>query len=146
MTRQRVAVIVGCGNSKEDNREVAWKMYSSTYFEKKWAAASVIGHPYIVSGKYGLLSVNDRIDPYSETWKDLDAEETRSRAEEVVDDLPDQYDTVVLLAGRDYVNPLTEALEKKRDVKIHDPFKNTSGNGEQMEWCDEVSTLESVKK
>jgi len=133
-----VAVLVGCGKQKQEDKQPVWKLYTSTYFESKMSAAMVMGHPYIVSGKYGLVSVGERVQPYEETWRDYEMSVRRERAREVVQSLPSRYGEVVLLLGRVYADPIVDALAEMRpSVDVTDPFADCSGMGEQMAWCNE---------
>jgi hypothetical protein len=133
---EKVAVLVACGKDKRDKRSLSWKLYESTLFEKSWAAASVIGHPYVMSAKHGLLSPDERIDPYEETLKKYTDEEKKEWGEKVLSNLSDHYEEVVLLGGRDYVEPIKEANGGEYDIR--DPYKSTTGNGQQMSVAGEI--------
>lgn len=134
-----VACLVACGSSKRDGSNPSWGLYSSTLFEKSWAAASLVGQPFVMSAKHGLLTVDDRITPYNETLKNYSAEEKQAWAHEVASSLPDKYDTVVLFGGRDYVDPLIEAFN---NIEVIDPYQNTSGNGRQMSVAGDIIEME----
>lgn len=132
------AVLVGCGEQKKDEAAPAPELYTSAYFNEKWAAGGELGDPYVVSGKYGLVREDEIIEPYSETWKNKSKEERLERAREVVEDLPDEYDEVLVLAGKTYRIPLIKMFEEHTDVDVSSPFAGTSGMPEQREWCRNV--------
>jgi hypothetical protein len=144
---EKTASLVACSKSKSDSREIAWKLYESPYFENLWAAASLVGDPYVMSAKHGLVKPTERLDPYDETLKNYSAEQKKEWGEEVLSSIPDHYDTVVLFGGRDYVNPIKEANESSGEpYQIDDPFAETSGNGEQMAVASEIAenTMEQL--
>lgn len=132
------ACLVACGSSKRDGSQPAWGLYDSTLFEKSWAAASLVGDPFVMSAKHGLLTVDDRLKRYNETLKDYTEAEKCEWAESVAKELPNHYDVVVLFGGRDYVNPLKEAL----DVEVVDAYEGTSGNGKQMAVAGDIVEME----
>lgn len=58
-------ILIPCGNKKRDYRTQAWDMYQGLYFKAILNYAIRLGTKvYIVSGGYGLLKLNDIIDPY----------------------------------------------------------------------------------
>lgn len=145
-----VACLVACSASKRDERTVAWQLYDSTLFQKSWTAATVLGQPYVVSAKHGLVPPHRRLDPYDETLKTKGEAECTEWAENVLKVLPtDYYEHVVVFGGRDYVEPLRRVHEgpfatNTDHVTFHDPYADTGGNGEQMSLADDLyyATLE----
>jgi hypothetical protein len=146
MRAQKLAVIVGCGKSK---REFAckvpiWKLYDSDYFQKKYRYAELFAADLgisILSAEHGLVEPRTYVDHYDTTLRDLSREETEEWAADVAHDLRafparDWYDDVVILAGRDYVEPLAEPLERLIDesMMVFDPFFNLGGIGTQKQW------------
>lgn len=133
------AVLVSCSKTKSDERCAAYRMYQSVYFEKMWTTANLIGIPYIISGKHGLLFPSDRIDPYEKNLNDADKEERVEWAHDVISDLPDEFENIVLFAPKKYRHPIEEVIEKTdNEYDVYCPFEAHSGNGEQMGWLDEV--------
>lgn len=133
----RTAALVSCSRSKRDKdggKRVSWAMYNSTLFEKSWAAASVMGDPFIMSAKHHLLTVDDRIFPYNKTLKDFTWEEKVEWAETVLSQLPEQYTKIVIFGGRDYVEPIIEVSERE----VVDVYKDTTGNGQQMSVAGDI--------
>lgn len=132
---ENVAALVACSKNKEASRAVSWKMYDSILFEKSWNAATLLGHPYVMSAKHGLLPVNERIDEYDETLRNYSDDERREWADDVLSSLSDEYDTIVLFGGRDYVDPI---IEMNDTYDVRDPYDGTSGNGVQMSIAGEI--------
>lgn len=137
MSSEDVAALVACGASKRDGKQPAWALYSSVLFEKSWSAAMVTGDPYVMSAKYGLLSPDDRVEPYDETLKSFTTEEKIAWAEDVVAELSDHYDKVALFGGRDYVEPIKMVVDM---YEIEDVYQDTGGIGEQMAVAGEIVT------
>jgi len=104
--------LVGCGASKEDARTAAYRLYTSTYFQRKWAVASYLGDPAICSAKHCLVWAHERLDPYDETLYDYSDEECRAWAQGVADSIPDHYEHIVVLAGSVYVEPIVDAVDR----------------------------------
>lgn len=134
------AVLVACSKSKRDSKQPAYALYDSTLFEKSWTAASYTGRPFVMSAKHNLLSGGDRVQPYDETLRGKTADYKYHWATETLQQLPRHFDTVVLLGGRDYVDPLLDAIDSsRRDITVHDPYQYTSGNGQQMKVADRMT-------
>lgn len=133
-----VAVLVACGSNKSDDRQPAWKLYESVPFEKNYTAAQMLGQPFIMSAKHGLVRPMQRLDPYDKTLKNMDKPERLTWAENVWKSLRRaDYQEYVFLGGRDYVDPLLDTLEgpfttpDADKLTVHDPYKPTSGIGQQ---------------
>lgn len=138
----RTAALVACGNSKRDERCPAYSLYDSVLFEKSMSAAMLLGHPYVMSSKHGLLAVDDRVDPYDDyLGNKTDAEKTQW-ATEVAVSLSSQYRRVFLFGGRDYVETLKNELAAEGRSVI-DVYENTSGNGQQMAVAGDI--VENMK-
>lgn len=132
----RVASFVACSSSKVDSRTVAYQLYDSTLFQKSFSAAQLIGEPYIMSAKHGLLRASERIDPYDEYLGDKTVAEKQSWGEDVVSDIPDTYDCIVLFGGRDYVEPIVDQYDG--NASLYDAYKDTSGIGQQLSFAGDV--------
>ncbi|GGL73595.1 DUF6884 domain-containing protein [Halocalculus aciditolerans] len=146
--------IVGCGSQKldlsGDKGPVAIsRLYTSNYFELKREYAKECCDKYrILSAKHGLVSPGFYVeDDYDLTVTDLDAKQREEWVGDVSAELrkigeyhPDY--TLVMLAGQDYLDPLSEALEYLPN-EIERPFADTSGIGEQMGWLkDQIETAD----
>jgi len=129
--------LVGCGSDKADGPRPAGQLYTSKYFERKWAIAGIEGDKrWVLSAEHHVLPPDKEISPYDTSMDELDEEETAAWAEEVTDQLAlaewtdDPEATLVVLAGQDYVEPLREWLEDA-PFEVRLPFSDTSGQGEQ---------------
>lgn len=135
----RTAALVSCGSAKSDVKELSWKLYELSLFEKSWTAAMYLGDPYVMSAKHELVHGTDRLEPYDESLKEKIDEQRFHWGRGVVSDLSDGYDVVVLLGGRLYVGPVRCALEDMRPgVEVCDPYVHTTGNGQQMRVADKI--------
>lgn len=163
-----IAVLIGCGTSKmvTSGPVPARSLYTSTYFRMKADYAerrSDIGCG-ILSAKYGVVGFQTGIETYDmRLGRDVDP---CLWARRVVRDLglghripdvkPDpgaieapicQADTLEILAGREYVEPLKEiGLFEAWDGEICIPFEEEpearGGIGFQMGWLsDEIERL-----
>jgi len=146
VTDRKLAVIVGCGKSKREFAVKApiWKLYDSDYFQKKYRYAELFASDlgeYILSAEHGLVEPQKRVDYYDTTIRELFAEEKQEWVDEIASTLRpfprrDWYDDVVILAGRDYVEPLADPLGRLIDegVMVYDPFFELGGIGKQKQW------------
>jgi len=143
-----IAVLVACSDGKRDGPQPSWGLYDSTLFEKSWTAAQMLGQPYVMSAKHGLVPPTQRLEKYDKTLKNATKAEKLTWAEDVWNSLPREYDAVVLLGGRDYVDPLKETYQgpfNTPEVTLYDPYEETTGNGQQMVVAGKLA-LKSVEK
>ena len=131
--------MVGCGKVKRDSESLAWLLYDSGYAHLKMTVAILVGQPYIVSAKHGLIPPNERVEPYEKSIYELSAAERRELGRQVAADIPDHYDEVVFLAGKKYRNPIIEALDDSFDVI--NPFESDelNGQGDQQGWLKDAA-------
>ena len=102
------AILIQCTKSKRDEPATASNLYDeSTYYCKMREYADATGHPwFILSAKHGLLDPQTYIEPYDEFGL------TERQAETVAEELVDAgFDTVEVIGGKKYTNPLTPELE-----------------------------------
>lgn len=95
-------------SKKLDRRAKARELYTSTLFKKAFAYAERL-HPdriFILSAKYGLVDVDDEIEPYNLTLNTMKDEEVKEWAERVLTALRKhadfERDEFVFLAGERY--------------------------------------------
>jgi len=116
-TTQRRVTLIQCTDSKRDESAPAKDLYDeSRYFRKMRAWARDRRQPwFILSAKHGLVSPNQRLDPYDE--RGLNEQQAR----EIADALHRMaVDVVDVTAGRDYTDPLVPELERQGiDVVNH---------------------------
>ena len=93
-------------------------MYISPLFQKMMAYAERLNPKdiFILSAKYGLLNLNDIIEPYEQTLKAMKADERQTWAKSVIEELrkrSDLYnDQFVFLAGITYRQKLIPYLKR----------------------------------
>lgn len=125
-------ILVGCSASKQHRPAPARELYTGSLFRAARGYAEASGQPWaIVSAEYGLVHPGTVIAPYE---KRLGRKESRDWAVRVASDVVSIFapETVVLLAGRDYADPL-EAEFRWRGVKV----KTLLGGlmlGERLAW------------
>tara|TARA_B100000767_G_scaffold269859_1_gene292448 strand:- start:1194 stop:1589 length:396 start_codon:yes stop_codon:yes gene_type:complete len=115
MTKQRI-VLIACVKEKKSERCMAKDMYVSSAFQswmnyaESWGANQI----YILSGKHGLLALNEFIDPYDFNLNTAKPEERKKWAKQVISKLSDKTelkeDTFLVLANSIYAEYLTPHL------------------------------------
>lgn len=136
--------LIACSATKLENACMAKDMYQGNLFKKSLEYALKTTNPnniYILSAKYGLVGLEQEIEPYDKTLKDMDDEETESWAEMVLDKLEDLYEDLAelqisILAGKAYYEPLLPSL-KNYDL----PLEGLR-IGESMKELDELVAAE----
>lgn len=149
---KRVA-LVGCGAEKADERRPAGDLYTSSYFDQKRRYARLACDEWaVLSAEWGVIGPECPIDPYDTTMSDHSPEERREWLESVEISVRSDVagmtpkSELVILAGRSYVEPLSEFLETL-PVQVRDPFAKTSGIGEQRAWLsDEIERHSPTKQ
>lgn len=123
-------VLISCVKTKLDYPAKAEDLYISDLFVKNLAFAKKLkpDHIFILSAKYGLLKLNDRIAPYEKTLNQMPVHERRTWASGVISELRKyvnlDQDDFIFLAGDKYREFL---LPYMRNYKI--PFEGlTLGN------------------
>jgi hypothetical protein len=147
-TSLRVLTIVSYAATKqeldEDETVPARELYSSnTHICKDRFARHSHGY-YIASAKYGLVHSETEIGWYDQTLSNMSDEEVEWWAEDVAGDLAhivvdDNFDAVVLIGGKDYVEPLAPYFEGI-DAAILTPWQtcdDVTGVGRGMSWCND---------
>ena len=101
-------VLISCVKGKLSHSAVAAELYTSTLFtgSLKYARRLNADRIYILSAKYGLLELDQVVEPYEETLKGKPVSVVRSWAYRVITELGRrtdlQSDRFVLLAGENY--------------------------------------------
>lgn len=166
-----VAVLVGCGKAKRvtNGPTPAKLLYTSGYAGKKarYAALRADRGWSVLSAKYGVVGSATPIETYdARLGDDVDLEPWARRvmrdlglADRVAGIEPDpattpapicRADTLEILAGRDYVDPLRDAgLPAAFDGAVRFPFQEepdaAGGFGYQIGWLtDEIERLDAT--
>lgn len=146
-TSGTINIFIGCSKSKEDKTEKAEDLYIGTLFKKSLAIANKFKNAriYILSGKHGLVRLDDKLKPYDEYIGDKSEEDNKLWAEDVIKQMKSAHidfnDKTYFFCGEDYykniidhfTKPVTvfekglgysleklDSLIKKYDVPNHD--------------------------
>lgn len=130
---------MACGKVKRDRESLAWLLYDSGYAHLKMTVAMLVGQPFIMSAKHGLVPPNERLEPYEKSIYELSAAERRELGRQVAASIPDHFDEVLFLAGKKYRYPVIEALDD--GIEVIDPFESDElkGQGDQQAWLKEAA-------
>ncbi len=108
--------LISCVSKKLDIKSKAKNLYQSPLFKKNLAYAKKIHSDeiYILSAKYGLLKLNDEIEPYDKTLNKMKTLEKKKWSNEVLQQIED-FETInstnfIFLAGENYRKYLIENL------------------------------------
>ena len=113
---QKRIVLISCAAGKSAHRTRAAELYVSPLFRRQLAYARRLAPDaiFILSAKYGLVGLDEEIDPYEKTLKDMGAREQRSWAQGVLARLKEEAnlleDHFIFLAGDAYRKHLTPVL------------------------------------
>ncbi|MEV7228330.1 DUF6884 domain-containing protein [Polymorphospora sp. NPDC051019] len=133
--RREALVIVPCGSAKLDHPAPAADMYTGSYHRAcRRAADRIGGRLLILSARYGLLNPNTVIDPYDLRMNQPGAVTVptlRAQARRMGIDVAD---SVTVLAGRDYADPVTAVWPHAAR-----PLDGTRGMPEQMAMLAELA-------
>lgn len=120
-------VLISCVKTKLNHPAKAEDLYISDLFVKNLAYAKKLkpDHIFILSAKYGLIQLNDRIAPYEKTLNQMPVHERQTWASGVISELRKyanlDQDGFIILAGEKYREFL---LPHMRNYKI--PFEGLS--------------------
>ena len=101
-------VLISCVKTKLDHPAKAKDLYISDLFSKNLAYAKKMkpNHIFILSAKYGLLRLDDRIAPYEKTLNQMPASERKAWSVGVISELRKyadlDQDEIIFLAGEKY--------------------------------------------
>ena len=128
-------VLLSCGKGKLGQRAEAGKMYTGDLFTKSLRYAEKKLNPdklFILSAKYGLLRLDEVIEPYDITLNDMGVAAKRHWADKVLRQLRTHTDIdndhFVFLVGRNYRDFLISHI-----VHYSVPMKGLR-IGEQKAW------------
>lgn len=120
-------VLISCVKMKQNHNALAKEMYISSLFKLslKYAEKLKPDKIFILSAKYHLLPLNQKIKPYNVTLNTMHIKERRTWAEEVIQELSKQADlqsdNFVLLAGEKYIQFIRKGLKH-----VKEPLKGLS--------------------
>ena len=111
-----IIVLIPCASEKLSQRAKARNLYTSTLFKLnlEYARQRQPDAIYILSAKYGLLSLDTEVEPYDVTLNNMSAKEAKAWAKHVLSQLAAtcdlQRDHFILLAGTKYRQHLIDHL------------------------------------
>jgi hypothetical protein len=111
-------VLISCGKKKLSHKAKAMDLYISNLFKLslKYAFSLNPAHIFILSAKYGLLDLEEEIEPYELTLKKMSDQEINLWTERVLLKLKDKVDfrkdEVIFLTGKDYLKNLSPYFSK----------------------------------
>jgi cytoplasmic iron level regulating protein YaaA (DUF328/UPF0246 family) len=124
-------------SKKSNNKSKACDLYISPLFKKnlQYALSLKPDKMFILSAKYGLLDLDEEIDPYDQTLNSMPLEEIKQWSNLVLNKLKNisnlEEDEFIFLAGENYRKFLIPPI---KNYKI--PMKGL-GIGRQLKWLTE---------
>ena len=112
----RTVILISCVSQKVDYKTKAKDLYISTLFKKNMAYTNKLqpDATYILSAKYGLLKLDDEIEPYNLTLNTMRIKEKKEWASRVIEQLHNVEDVkntnFIFLAGANYRQYLIEHM------------------------------------
>ena len=104
----REIVLISCVSVKLSHKAKAEELYISPLFKYGLAYAKSMRPDkiYILSAKYGLLGLNEIIEPYNTTLNTMKNDEIKIWSQKVLDQMKDKInldsDQIIFLAGENY--------------------------------------------
>ena len=101
-------ILISCVSKKSSERSKAWDLYISPLFKKNLSYAQKLqpDHIFILSANYGLVELEQEIDPYNLTLNTMTAREVKRWADHILQQLSEysdfQRDLFIFLAGAKY--------------------------------------------
>ena len=127
-------VFLSCVKSKRDSPCAARDMYTSDLFQKSLAYAMQLKprKVYILSAKYGLLELDDQIEPYNQTLNEMSEEKKKAWAYKVCKQCESKgisySEEAIFLCGNNYRKYLMRKFKN-----AHAPLENM-GIGKQLSY------------
>lgn len=127
-------ILISCVSKKLDKKAKAKDLYVSSLFKKNLKYAETLKPDliFILSAKYGLLSLDKEISPYDLTLNSMTQDEIKIWANEVLIQLKKltdlNVDKFIFLAGNNYRKYLVP------HIKNYSVPMEGLGIGEQLSW------------
>jgi hypothetical protein len=106
--KMKQIVLISCVSKKLENKSKAKDLYVSPLFKKnlKYATSLKPDYIFILSAKYGLVGLNEEIEPYDLTLNKMRSNEIKEWAKTVLNQLKKltdlKIDEFIFLAGNNY--------------------------------------------
>jgi hypothetical protein len=109
-------ILISCVKGKHDNEMKAKELYKGPLFKNSLCVAKKLQSDeskiFILSAKYYLISLNKIIGPYNMTVKSFSDTEKKAWGNKVITELKKvsniETDEYIVLAGKEYINPISE--------------------------------------
>lgn len=127
-------VLISCVSKKLDKKSKAKELYVSPLFKYNLKYAYYLNPDkvFILSAKYGLLNLEEEVEPYNLTLNNMSSNEIKDWGKNVIVKLGNEIDLekdkVIFLAGERYRRYLTPYI---KDFEV--PMKNL-GIGKQLKF------------
>src|SRR3974377_946105 len=101
-------VLISCGKKKSSHKAMAKDLYKGDLFKMNLAYARSLqpDNIFILSAKYGLVELEEELEPYDQTLNTMPTTDIKKWAEKVKEQMRGKIDfesdTVVFLAGEKY--------------------------------------------
>lgn len=112
----RTVVLISCVSQKLNRKSKSKDLYTSALFKKNMAYAEMLDPDQIciLSAKYGLLALDDEIEPYDLTLNTMKSKEKQEWAATVLEQLKEVENlnntNFIFLAGNNYRKYLIDSM------------------------------------
>lgn len=136
--------LVACAKTKRDREAPARELYKSGLFTLSLAHAEKrCDETFVVSAAHGLLELDQVVQPYDRTLRDLPKKERLAWGSRLVDAVAGRYGPlalhVLVFAGLDYLEPI-EAAARRRAWVLEAPLARKT-IGQRLAWLKSEATL-----
>ncbi|MFG3415833.1 DUF6884 domain-containing protein [Streptomyces althioticus] len=133
-------VIIPCGSAKLDHKAPAGELYVGPYHRSCRDAADALtaegGTVLILSARYGLVTLDQEIEPYDLRMGQLGSVTVEQLREQARDLGADAAENVIILGGEAYTNAALQVWPQAAT-----PLAGLSGMGYQRQYLAEVAAL-----
>lgn len=112
-------VLISCVSKKLNHKTKAKDLYVSPLFKKEFEYAKLLNPDkiFILSAKYGLLNLDEEVEPYDKTLNKMNSKDIKEWANSVLTQLKEvsnlNNDEFIFLAGNKYRKFLLPSINKK---------------------------------
>jgi soluble P-type ATPase len=132
-------ILISCVKGKHDNEMKAKELYKGPLFKNSLCVAKKLQSDeskiFILSAKYYLISLNKIIGPYNMTVKSFSDTEKKAWGNKVITELKKvsniETDEYIVLAGKEYINPISE-------IKNLNDYLGTRNYGERTSYLKSI--------
>jgi hypothetical protein len=132
-------ILISCASKKQPSKAKAKDLYISPLFQKslRYAQAVRPDKIFILSAKYGLVNLEQELEPYNETLNKMSVDANEQWAEKVREQIRGENidfenDEITFLAGEKYRKNLEHRFTRKPSV----PMRGLS-IGKQLKYLNE---------